>query len=329
MQIVLRGVSVQGRREPMLVETELRWSTGECLLVAGEPGQGHTALALVATGRLRPTQGEVAVLDDGPATDEADAQLLSERTAELRRVSAVVDVPGVSDPDDALTVADVAAEGLALAGRRSLPSDVTQWLTAHSLHAVRRRRVDSLGGTVRTTLLASLAAEDPDVRFLVLTLPDRHGGDPGGWWGIARGFAERGLGVLVQCTRGSARMLGADVPPLAHVHEPPYVALREQCAPQRPEHAAEPPASAAVRQDAGGTEAAREEPREPALAEAAEGPAAEPEPASPDAEVEPRPEPAGSFAGQTPPGGPVEKAPEPAEGPATVAADVDEPEDQQ
>lgn len=217
MQITLSGVRVEGRRDPMLEATDLSWSTGECLLVAGEPGHGHTALALVATGRFVPSSGTVRL--DG-ATVPPSA---------LRARTAVVDVPGISEPDDALSLADVVAEGLALAGRRSLPRDVTGWLDERALTEDRGRRVDQLPGVVRTAVLAALATEDPDVRFVVLTLPDRHGGEPSGWWETARTLAASGLGVLVQCTRSSARDLGVDLPPArgATLHEPPQVVLRE------------------------------------------------------------------------------------------------------
>ena len=55
MEITLTDVRVDGRREPMLEPVDLVWRTGEAVLVAGEPGHGHTALALVATGRLAPS----------------------------------------------------------------------------------------------------------------------------------------------------------------------------------------------------------------------------------------------------------------------------------
>ncbi|MEL7976509.1 hypothetical protein AAG589_11655 [Isoptericola sp. F-RaC21] len=217
MQITLSGVRVEGRRDPMLEATDLAWSTGECLLVAGEPGHGHTALALVATGRFVPSSGTVRL--DGATV----------RPSALRARTAVVDVPGISEPDDALTLADVVAEGLALAGRRSLPGDVTRWLEARGLTEDRGLRVDQLPGVVRTAVLAALATENPDVRFVVLTLPDRHGGDASGWWETARTLAASGLGVLVQCTRSSARDLGVDLPPArgATLHEPPQVVRRE------------------------------------------------------------------------------------------------------
>ncbi|MBD5786186.1 hypothetical protein IF650_08345 [Cellulosimicrobium terreum] len=229
MQITLSGVRVDGRREPALDTIDLSWSTGECVLVAAEPGHGHTALALVATGRFVPSAGTVRLDPAAPARagGRVRHRTTAAAAATLREVSAVVDVPGVNEPDDALTVADVVAEGLALAGRRALPPDVTRWLADHSLVADRGRRIDQVPGVVRTALLAALAAEREGVGFLVLTLPDRHGGEPDGWWEVARTVAGSGLGVLVQCSRASARGLGVDLPPaLGSLHTPPVVALR-------------------------------------------------------------------------------------------------------
>ena len=100
MQITVDDVQVEGRRAPLLETTSLTLSSGECVLLAGEPGHGHTALALVATGRLAPFSGTVALVeDDGTTTTTVPA--------DLRRVTAVVDVPGISEPDEALSVGDV------------------------------------------------------------------------------------------------------------------------------------------------------------------------------------------------------------------------------
>ena len=194
--IALRGIRARGRRDLMLDDVTLRLEAGTRTLVVGEPGHGHTALALVATGRLVPDSGDVLV--NGMPDP-----------ARLRAVSAVVDAPGVTEPDEALTVAGTAAEALALAGRRATPWAVARWLGAHDLTAVRTARVDQLDALTRTTLLTALAVQDPAVRFLVLTLPDRHGGAPDEWWGLAHAYAARGYGVLVQCTAASAQILRA------------------------------------------------------------------------------------------------------------------------
>jgi len=225
VRITLEGVAVDGRREPLLEPFDLSWSTGECVLVAAEPGHGHTALALAATGRLQPSAGRVRV--DGAPVATSRLGRGPAHPARLRDATAVVDVPGVNEPDDALTLAGLVAEGLVLAGRRGLPGDVRAWLDEHHLTELRGRRVDQLPAAVRVEVLTELAAANPQVRMLVLTLPDRHGGSAHDWWGLAQRLAQRGLGVLVECTRPSARALGVALPPATgDSHTPPVVALR-------------------------------------------------------------------------------------------------------
>lgn len=205
MQIVLEGVHVQGRRGPLLQLDGLSLATGGCVLLAGEPGQGHTALALVLTGRLAPFTGRVRLIrDDG--SESVDRK-------ELRRLTAVVDLPSVSEPDEEVRVGSVTGEDLSLARHPVWPGTPGRWLAKHRLASLERSRVDALPVPLRTELLTALAVERNHVRFLVLALPDRHGGHPSQWWAIARAYAAAGYGVLVQCGRSSARDLGARLPP--------------------------------------------------------------------------------------------------------------------
>jgi energy-coupling factor transporter ATP-binding protein EcfA2 len=221
VEIDLDQVAVEGRHGPMLTPTSLTLRSGERMLVVGEPGHGHTALALAATGRLRASSGTVAL--DGSST----AVLRVERA--LRAATAVVDVPGISEPYEALPLRTLVGEELSFAGRRSYPKDVTAWLAQHGLLADAGRRVERLPALVRTTVLAELAATRPGVGVLVLVLPDRHGGHPREWWALAGTLARRGLGVLVQCTPAAAGLLGVE--PLAPgpdpAHEPLRVTLHE------------------------------------------------------------------------------------------------------
>ena len=73
-------------------------------------------------------------------------------------------------------------------------------------------RVDQLPPTVRTRVLAELAAARTGVRAVVLTLPDRHGGPPHEWWQVARELSQGPpeLTVLVTCTPSSAHVLGVE-----------------------------------------------------------------------------------------------------------------------
>ena len=222
MQIELNRVAVEGRHGPMLAPTSLTLLSGERMLVVGEPGHGHTALALAATGRLRPTSG--TVLLDGEPTSSRRVERA------LRAATAIVDVPGICEPYDALPLRTLVAEELGLAGHRAFPRDVEAWLVGHDLLADAGRRVDLLPAAVRTTVLAELAAARTGVCALVLTLPDRHGGHPREWWALAGRLARGGLAVLAQCTPAAAGLLGVDPPKPSPdpAREPLVVVLHEQ-----------------------------------------------------------------------------------------------------
>jgi energy-coupling factor transporter ATP-binding protein EcfA2 len=190
------AVTVDGRSSVMLEPTSLKLAAGQRVLVTGEPGNGHTALALVLGGRMRPTAGHVLI--DGKHDEGA-----------LRRAVALVDTPGVSDPDDVLPLSTVIGEELAMARQPSSPSAARQWLSRFDV-AYKGTRIEGLRTLMRTTILAELAVLRPGVRAVVITLPERHGGDPDGWWELAGSLAQRGLGVVVQATEAPARVL--DVP---------------------------------------------------------------------------------------------------------------------
>jgi energy-coupling factor transporter ATP-binding protein EcfA2 len=188
-------VEVVGPRGALLDPTSLSIGTGERLLVAAEPGPGHSALALVLAGRMRPTSGQVTI--DGVADIHA-----------LRHAVALIDTPGVSEPDDALPVGTVVGEELALAGLPAGPRAVSAWLEGHGVPS-RHVLFGELEALTRTRVLAELGAARPHVRFVVLSLPERHGGDPAGWWALAAELADRDHGVLVQTTTITARVLAA------------------------------------------------------------------------------------------------------------------------
>ena len=64
---------------------------------------------------------------------------------------------------------------------------------------------------VRVAVLARLAVLRPDVRFVVITLPEQHGGLPEWWLQIAEGLAAEGFGVIVTTSPTTAANLEARV----------------------------------------------------------------------------------------------------------------------
>jgi hypothetical protein len=187
-------VGVEGAHGPLLRPTSLRVRSGEVAVVSGEPGDGHTALALALSGRMRPSSG--AVLLDG-----------RERPKELRRRVAVVDAPGVSAPDDALDLATVVGEELGYAGRPRGHRAVATWLAERDATRYLGQRVEAVPAELRTRLLVELAALRPGVDAIVLTCPDRHGGDPHDWWQLAVEQADAGRAVVALCINPAAAQL--------------------------------------------------------------------------------------------------------------------------
>ncbi len=100
----------------------------------------------------------------------------------LRRHVALVDVPEVSAPEDGLAVHHVVAEELAFAGRPSGRQAVAGFLDRHGVLAAADEPFERLAPEERVRVLTSAAAERAATRVLVVTNPDRRGGDPRRWW---------------------------------------------------------------------------------------------------------------------------------------------------
>ncbi|GAB3391467.1 ABC transporter ATP-binding protein [Amycolatopsis echigonensis] len=181
MQVRADRVSLKGPHGPLLPSTSLTVEEGCLTVVHGEPGVGITALALALAGRLKPTTGTVTADPEG----------------DLRRLVAVVDSPGVSEPDEALPLRVVTGEELALAHRPSSKDAVTAWLSQHDAAPYADSRFENLEPALRIRLLTALAAEREGVRVLVLDVPDRHTSDVELWAAVAREHAARGFAVAV------------------------------------------------------------------------------------------------------------------------------------
>jgi len=212
MKITAHALTVRGPHAPMLRPTSVAFAEHQLVLVAGDPGAGHTALSLAVSGRLRPDGGEVRL--DGRADER-----------ELRRRVAVVDTHGITEPDDALPVRTVVGEDLSIAGRKAGRRAVDAWLDEHGAAEFADARFEHLPVDVRTRLLAELTAARPEVTGIVLTLPDRFGGDPKDWYDVGRGLAERGYAVLITCADTSAHVLGVTPARFGELDQPAPIAV--------------------------------------------------------------------------------------------------------
>lgn len=146
-------------------------------------------VSLVIGGRLKADSGSVTL--DG----RADA-------AALRRAVALVDTPFVAEPAAGIRLRTVVAEELSFAGRGS-----RDFLAEHGLSEYAKVPVGVLPPHVRIRLLVELALLRPGVSAIVLTSPERHGGDPAAWFSYLRAVADRGITVAVVTDVATANLV--------------------------------------------------------------------------------------------------------------------------
>lgn len=192
MQIDADKVSVDGPHGVLLEPTSLTLESGEVTVVAGIPGAGHTALSLVLSGRMAPDRGRVLV--DGRSNNHR-----------LRRITALVDVPEVCDPDEVLPLKTVVGEELAIAQLPAGRSGVTHWLHEHDADELRNTRIEHLSGQFRIEMLTEMATHRPGIEALVVCCPDRYGTTYDQALTVAQAAAAEGMAVCLQLTSPTVR----------------------------------------------------------------------------------------------------------------------------
>jgi hypothetical protein len=210
MRIDLVDVTA-GEGAEALQATTVAFESGAVTLVAAETAQRPTLLALLASGRMVPGQGTVTRHPEMSGD-------------ELRASVAVVDAPDISEPADGLRLDGIVQEELMFAELPSSSKAVLETLDALGAREFARTPIEYVPVTVRLHVLAELAALRGDVDALVLTSPDRHGGDPFEWYPIAEGLAERGYAVLVIAGGASVALLDAALTEAAHTEAEPTAA---------------------------------------------------------------------------------------------------------
>ncbi|MFD8569255.1 ATP-binding cassette domain-containing protein [Streptomyces sp. NPDC059639] len=130
--VAAAGFGVKGPRGWAFRGVDIDAEPGALIAVEGPSGSGRTCLLLALTGRMRPAEGEARVADLG----------LPKQMAAVRRVSALAHVPGVTDLDPALTVAEHLRER-ALLQRRFDGSWRALLRPRRERAALARRRIDA------------------------------------------------------------------------------------------------------------------------------------------------------------------------------------------
>ncbi|WP_084078083.1 hypothetical protein [Demequina sp. NBRC 110057] len=183
MKIQLDQAS-KGRGDDALQPVSVTFESGAVTLVRAETEQRPTVLGLLASGRMDPDTGAVRL--DG-----------REDRAGMRARVALIDAPAVSEPPAHVSTVGIVEEELMFAGRLATIAAARRTLDEWGLSRWTRTPIGNVDPTDRIRLLLTLAAMRPGVEGVVLVAPDRHGGDPAGWWEECLVLARAGLAVLV------------------------------------------------------------------------------------------------------------------------------------
>ncbi|MET8180973.1 ATP-binding cassette domain-containing protein [Streptomyces sp. NPDC005336] len=211
--VTAEGLGVKGSRGWAFRGVDITAEPGALIVVEGPSGSGRTSLLLTLTGRMRPSAGQGTLGD----------LRVPQQMARIRRISALAHVPGVTELDPVLTVAEHLRER-ALLQRRFADSPrgllrprreraaasraaIDAALTAAGLDldalpkgprtAVRDlERLEALRLSIALALIARprlLAVDDADMK---LSDAERERA-----WALLREIAEGGTTVLAVCSQ--------------------------------------------------------------------------------------------------------------------------------
>ncbi|MBG6108580.1 hypothetical protein [Frigoribacterium sp. CG_9.8] len=164
------------------------------VVVAVQTDERPMLVSMLLAGRLRCDSGRVLV--DG--RDDAD---------QLRRRTALVDTPVIAEPTPGIALKTIVAEEFSFAGQPTSGRAVRSFLADHGLSGYATLPVRALPPADRIRLLSELAVLRDGVDGLIVTSPERHGGEPSQWYGPLAALAERGITVAIVTDYATAGIL--------------------------------------------------------------------------------------------------------------------------
>ena len=169
---------------------------GAPTVIAVETDERPMLVSMLLGGRLRPDTGRVLV----NGLNDLDT---------LRLRTALVDTPVVSEPTAGVSLAAVIAEELSFSGAPSSRRAVKAFLGSHGLAEYASIPMRTLPTADRIRLFCELALLRRGVDSLIITSPERHGGDSRGWYPGVAAIAERGITVAIVTDAATASTLVA------------------------------------------------------------------------------------------------------------------------
>jgi ABC-2 type transport system ATP-binding protein len=166
------------------------------VVIAVQTDERPLLVSLLLAGRIRADSGRVLV--DG--REDAD---------ELRRRTALVDAPIVSEPTPGIALKTVVAEEFSFASVPASGRAVREFLARHDLGDYATLPVRALPPADRIRLFSELAMLRAGIDGIVITSPERHGGEPSEWYGPLAVLAESGIAVTIVTDYATAGILVA------------------------------------------------------------------------------------------------------------------------
>lgn len=205
IHVSVKAAAVGTGRDAALPPINTVFSSGSVTLLETEGGTRPTVVSLVASGRMKLDAGTVSAVD-------GDGHRLTARR--LRRAIALVDTPLVAEHPDEVSIANVVKEELALARSRRRADRPRDYGDPHDF--------GSLATVDRLRLLIDLTLRRPDVEALVITSPERHGGDPELWWTLLREVAAGADAAPADAAGGPALLVVTDHATVAYLSRLPH-----------------------------------------------------------------------------------------------------------
>ncbi|MDQ1584340.1 MAG: hypothetical protein QOF36_2394 [Microbacteriaceae bacterium] len=184
MQVTLEEAAIGSGLGAALPPISLDVPAGAPTAIRVETEERPLLVSMLLGGRMNPDSGRVLV--DGRA-----------ETDELRRRTALVDTPFVAEPSPGIPFGVVVAEEFSFSGLPSSRKAVRDYLALHGLGDYAALPVRAVPPTDRVRLFSELALLRPGVDSLVITSPERHGGEPAAWFATLTAIAERGTTVAI------------------------------------------------------------------------------------------------------------------------------------
>lgn len=167
---------------------------GTPTVVRVETAERPMLVSMMLGGRIAVDAGSIRM------DDRADLDALRRRTA-------LVDTPVVAEPSPGASLSGVVAEELTFADLPAGRRVVRAFLEQHELLRFARIPLRALPANDRVRLLCELALLRPGILGIILTSPERHGGEPESWYPSLEEIAARGISVVVVTDAATADLL--------------------------------------------------------------------------------------------------------------------------